>query len=485
MSLFAVIFFVLIIPSIWVDIVPILEDGNNPLEDDDSFQDGTFWEEWITPEPFSYKVVGTLLYVFGTSYNSLTIYNSLRMRRIERGMKVVKNGMLVASTLLFLSALTAFIAYLPHHGGIDPEKVRVNILFYTYKNSGPGMTFARVFYVLFEFFKFPLDSMMARVAVKRFRRKFLQLFDITGEDASSNCHLELLCCCVGRGRDGGEDGGEWGTVRGWLDGSSNGRRQRNSSENSSARQSHDVQGGGFVEGGGIIIGGSGENGGAGVGSRGGVPATTGIGNMLNVPLIVGGEPGRVYNSGGARGVGGEGFYTIDGGSLGGDGGEGGGHATNYGVGRGVLHGTNGTNRTNGTNDTNGTTGTNYTDNEGVDQDERGEEKRSLCTISCGKRKITVTLGIGTWMISLAIAVVPKMNSYIVIMGAVSATLLGIIFPAACYMRLGPVNYDFGDVGWRGRVPNWYYGACAIVFGLGAWGVSFVGGYNLMASDWGG
>ena len=52
MSLIAVIFYTLIIPSIWVDIVPILEDGDNPLEDDDSFTDGTFWEEWITPKPF-------------------------------------------------------------------------------------------------------------------------------------------------------------------------------------------------------------------------------------------------------------------------------------------------------------------------------------------------------------------------------------------------------------------------------------------------
>jgi len=58
-------------------------------------------------------------------------------------------------------------------------------------------------------------------------------------------------------------------------------------------------------------------------------------------------------------------------------------------------------------------------------------------------------------------------------------MLGIIFPAACYMKLGPVNYDFGDVGWRGRVPNWYYGAGAITFGLGAWGASLMGGYMLM------
>ena len=69
----------------------------------------------------SYKGVGTLLYVFGTSYNALTIYNSLRMRRIERGMKVVKNGTIIASTLLFLLSVTAFIAYLPHHGGADPS----------------------------------------------------------------------------------------------------------------------------------------------------------------------------------------------------------------------------------------------------------------------------------------------------------------------------------------------------------------------------
>ncbi|GMI36460.1 hypothetical protein TrCOL_g9552 [Triparma columacea] len=490
MSLIALVFFVLIIPSIWVDIVPILESGQNPLEDDDSFEGGTFWEEWITPEPFSYKVVGTLLYVFGTSYNSLTIYNSLRMRRIERGMKVVKNGMLLASTLLFLSTLTAFIAYLPHHGGSDNLRVRVNILLHTYKNSGPGMSMARVFYVLFEFFKFPLDSMMARVAVKRFRRKFLQLFDITGEDASSNCHLELLCCCVGRGRGGDEERAEWGTFRGWFDSSNNGRRGRNSSENSSARQSHDVQGGGFVEGGGIIIGGAGENGGLGGGIGSDVPIATtrgGIGNMLSVPLIVGNEGGgRIFNSGGARGeTGEERFYTIDRESHGG-GGDGG---QNYGLGGGhntnVMTGTNGTNDTNGTNGTNRSNYTVNTDNDGVDQDERGEEKRRLCTISCGKRKITITLGLGTWMISVLIAVLPKMSSYIVIMGALSATLLGIIFPAACYMRLGPVNYDFGDLGWMGRVPNWYFGFFAIAFGVGAWGVSFVGGYDLMTSDWSG
>ena len=62
------------------------------------------------------------------------------------------------------------------------------------------------------------------------------------------------------------------------------------------------------------------------------------------------------------------------------------------------------------------------------------------------------LTMGRWW---RIAVLPRMSSYIVIMGALSATLLGIIFPAACYMRLGPVNYDFGDLGWMGRVPNWY------------------------------
>jgi len=369
MSLIAVIFFSLIIPSIIVDIVPIIESGNNPLEDDDSYKGGSFWEEWITPEPSSYKVVGTLLYVFGPSYNSLTLYNSLRMRRIERGLKVVKNGTLIASTLLVLFAITGFVAYLPHHGGdVSMKKVRLNILNKDFDDTGPGMAFARVFFVLYEFFKFPLDTMIARVAIKRFRRKFLQLFNITGEDASSNCHLELLCYCVGSSRGGGRGGrgerrgGGMGGIGNWFGGYN---RSRNSSENSSARQSHDVQGGGFVGGGGIIIGGQqlGETIQQSGGSLG-AERGAGFGNILNEPLMpddIRVDPRR--------------------------------------------------DNINNTNDSN------MTDNDGLEQDERGDgTKRRFCTINCGKRKITVTFGIGTWIFGVCLAVVPKMSSFIVILG---------------------------------------------------------------------
>ena len=105
------------------------EDGDNDGDEDDFAGDGNgFVQDWLLPQPTSLTVIGTVLYCFGNGFNSLVIYNNLRMRRIERGLNVMERSSNISLALIFLFTVSGFAAYLPRHNE-DGEggMLRINI----------------------------------------------------------------------------------------------------------------------------------------------------------------------------------------------------------------------------------------------------------------------------------------------------------------------------------------------------------------------
>lgn len=146
------------------------DDNNNDEVDDGGVGEagGSFVEDWVLPKPYSFTVVGTLLYCFGNGFNSLVVYNSLRIRKLDRGLVVVRRSFGLSTALVFVFTLFAFFAYLPRHSKSGGGQIRIN-LFKTEIDDVDmkGMQFARVFFLLFAYFKFPLDLLLAKSSYKR------------------------------------------------------------------------------------------------------------------------------------------------------------------------------------------------------------------------------------------------------------------------------------------------------------------------------
>jgi hypothetical protein len=64
-----------------------------------------------SPHPMSFASIGPLLYCFGSTFNSLNIYNTLRFRRPDRGLRVANYSVLGAASLYLLFAAAGFAAY--------------------------------------------------------------------------------------------------------------------------------------------------------------------------------------------------------------------------------------------------------------------------------------------------------------------------------------------------------------------------------------
>lgn len=83
-------------------------------------QGGSFLEKVVIPAPDSYVCVGVIFYAFGNIYNVLNFYNSLRRRDVERGLRVAKYSVNVVACISGFLSFVAFCAYLPNTGGKEP-----------------------------------------------------------------------------------------------------------------------------------------------------------------------------------------------------------------------------------------------------------------------------------------------------------------------------------------------------------------------------
>ena len=357
LSFLSVVCFTLTIPCFLSDIkFDSIQPGN---DDDNGGSNDTpgsagLWNKMMAIiKPHNYRAVGTVLYTFGTAFNCLTIYNNLRMRKIERGLAVVKSSITLCFALLVCFTVTGFLAYVPEYS----SSVRLSV--FDERIAGHGLAFARVLYFLFEFFKFPADLMIAKVAIRRLRKRLQKWRRRQSQSRTSITSSR---------------------------GSKSSLRQGKISENSSTRLSHDIQ-----------------------------QAREGLESILTAPLVSG-------NGGGGGDNAQQRTYSCD---------------TNS--------------------------------NAGMKYDEEFEHR--------ARRKISAE-SFGAWITAIIISIAPRASRFIVMLGAPSATLLGFIFPALSYMKLGPVNSDFADVAcFRRTVPNQVFCACTIMFGVIAWFISVVGGIN--------
>ena len=74
-----------------------------------------------------------------------------------------------------------------------------------------------------------------------------------------------------------------------------------------------------------------------------------------------------------------------------------------------------------------------------------------------------------------------MTGYIIVGLAGLSTILSAIIPSYIYLRLGPVNQDFGDVAIFGKYsPNAIFGVVIIVFGVGSFCFSVTSGVMLVS-----
>ncbi|GMI14382.1 hypothetical protein TrLO_g2410 [Triparma laevis f. longispina] len=408
LSLFSLVSYGCVIAGFCVDAVMRFKGGEGEGED------------WLLPKPTSPAVIGTVLYCFGNGFNSLVIYNNLRMRRIERGLNVVERSSNISMVLVFLFTVSGFAAYLPRHNSSGSiGAVRINIFRHCDDGDGDsddstkmGMKAARIFFILFCYFKFALDLLLAKSAFKRLRRKVLACIGVGGKEASTTCYL-CFCCFKSASNDDDEDdennpnndpNSERNANRSMADDSLFESRHNNfmstpgeggfsSSENSSARQSHDIQGGIKVN-----MGGNED------------------------PLLLGGHVGGEDNM------------------------------------------------------------PQWAMEENEASRERESSHRRCCQIKYGRTTIQISLGLAVWLVALIISAAPKSAALIVVIGSANATFLGVILPAFIYLKLKPVNTDFGEIGFCGMVPNHWYAMAVIVFGVVAWTCSVWSGVQVGMSQ---
>ena len=98
----------------------------------DATMDATM-DTWITPAPMSFTCLAPLLYCFGTVFNSLNIYNTLRFKTPARGLTVTNYSVAAAAALYALFAFAGFAAYLPpgssakRDGGDGDHEMYLNV----------------------------------------------------------------------------------------------------------------------------------------------------------------------------------------------------------------------------------------------------------------------------------------------------------------------------------------------------------------------
>ena len=115
----------------------------------------------------------------------------------------------------------------------------------------------------------------------------------------------------------------------------------------------------------------------------------------------------------------------------------------------------------------------------VNADNDDDTRRFCCVLKLGRASIRISLGLAVWVFALVAALAPKSAAIIVLINSLNAVFLGIIAPAGLYMLLKPVHLDFGDIALFGMAPNHIFAILTVVYGVGAWIVSLLGGVKIV------
>jgi hypothetical protein len=347
-----------------------------------------------------------LLYTSSAVFNSLNIYNTLRFPSVPRGIRVCRTSINVSYGLAAVVMVVGCIAYLDGYGG----KEKLNI--FTSDGGGYyGLTMARYFYLLFCYFKFPFDILVAKSFVIRLRKNVLRYPFFGG--VSADRFYWCMCCFYQHEKDRARSntGGDYRSDFFAYQHRQQQQQQQQQQHASSNR-----------------------------GSRGSYasscdsnrpsdiippPVSEGAYEERSIVSLLQGEPPLLHQ------------YE---------------HQQQQGQQQQQQQ-------------------QQQQEHQQEDYDDASISQRR--GFVCTRRSIRLGLTILVWILAIALTFIPKISEYIITTGSVTGTMLAVVIPAMTYFRLRPVDYDYGEstVWCCGSVPNVVWGGICVFVGILGMGVA--------------